>query len=157
MKPMLLTTLAGVCLAGLIAQAPAYAEPTACEPAIKTAPVRVPRRALELQEAGVVFVRAEIDATGRAHNVTTVQSSGKTRLDAAAERAVLKRWTFDVSQCAVEQLPAVKVVAVEFASTSRLSANNAECFTSSRASTYGRQRTEACLAAPVASSLANAK
>lgn len=157
MKPLLITTLAALCLSAALPQLAHSAETSACDPRITKAPVRVPRRALELNQTGVVIVQAQIDATGRADSVATVVSSGKTRLDSAAERAVRKRWQFDVSQCAASDLPAVKFVAVEFASAaSKVAASSDECFRSSRASAYGHQRTVACLTPSASATLARA-
>ncbi|MBL8670525.1 MAG: energy transducer TonB [Alphaproteobacteria bacterium] len=69
----------------LLVTAPRYREPPA--------PPVYPRRARELDQQGVVLVRALLDSAGNPDEVLVFQSSGYALLDRAAQDAV-RRWRF---------------------------------------------------------------
>ncbi len=57
-------------------------------------PAIYPKRARDLGQQGIVFVRARLDYEGNAEDVTVLKSSGHVLLDNSALAAV-RRWHFE--------------------------------------------------------------
>lgn len=62
-------------------------------PSVATSPVQYPAAAVSAGEEGTVMVAVEVDASGRARDVSIHKSSGHPRLDEAALRSV-SHWSF---------------------------------------------------------------
>lgn len=72
-----------------------------------------PMRSQLRGQKGTVLINVTLDAAGHATGAAVERSSGHLLLDLAAQRSVLEKWRFDVSQCQ-HAFPAIHRVAVEF-------------------------------------------
>jgi TonB family protein len=85
-----------------------------CEPhAIKSSAAFPMRSQLRGQE-GIVYLNLKIDENGRVASTQIEQSSGYRLLDHAAQDSAVKEWVFDVSGCERKDLPANRVIAIEY-------------------------------------------
>ena len=100
--------------ASLALSTPAFATPSSCEPqAVKSAAAFPMRSQLRGQE-GIIYLNLKIDENGRVASTQIEQSSGYRLLDHAAQDSALKEWVFDVSGCERKDLPANRVIAIEY-------------------------------------------
>lgn len=92
----------------------AHATPAACEPVALEKSAKFPMRSQLRGQEGVVYLNVHIDETGRVASTEVQRSSGYRLLDRSAQDSVLKDWVFDVSQCQRDDLPADRIIAVEY-------------------------------------------
>jgi TonB family protein len=90
------------------------AAPSACEPVAIDKAAKFPMRSQLRGQEGTVYLNVHIDENGRVASTELQRSSGYRLLDRAAQDSVLKEWVFDVSNCQREDLPADRVIAVEY-------------------------------------------
>jgi TonB family protein len=86
----------------------------ACTPHILQSDTRFPLRSQMRGHKGTVFLNVIVDESGRAKTAELHRSSGFRLLDQAATKSVIDAWQFDVSTCERKDLPATRLVAVEY-------------------------------------------
>jgi TonB family protein len=92
----------------------AHGTPSACEPPTIASSTAFPTRSQLRGQEGIVYLQVKIDERGRVASTELQRSSGYLLLDRAAEASALKDWLFDVSQCQRGDLPADRIIAVEY-------------------------------------------
>ena len=98
----------------LALSAPAFATDSGCEPHAITSSTAFPMRSQLRGQEGIVYLNLKIDEHGRVASTQLEQSSGYRLLDQAARHSVLKDWVFDISGCERKDLPADRVIAIEY-------------------------------------------
>lgn len=101
-------------VASLSLLAPAFEAFADCEPKSIENHTQFPMRSQLRGHSGTVYLNISIDAEGHATETTLHRSSGHRLLDRAAARSVRKYWVFDVSACERKDLPATRLIAVEY-------------------------------------------
>lgn len=86
----------------------------ACNPHTVQRDTRFPLRSQMRGHEGTVYINVVIDENGRAQSAELQQSSGYRLLDRAATRSVIDNWVFDISSCERKDLPANRLIAVEY-------------------------------------------
>ncbi|MFL6575622.1 MAG: energy transducer TonB [Povalibacter sp.] len=88
--------------------------PSACDVHAVDSATKFPMRSQLRGQEGIVYLNVKIDEKGRVSSTELQRSSGYRLLDEAAQHSALKDWVFDVSQCQRKDLPADRVIAVEY-------------------------------------------
>jgi TonB family protein len=109
-----LLATASLILLSLPANAAAPGDAKVCEPRAVQNETRFPVRAQLRGHRGTVYLNVRLDENGRATATSLYSSSGHRLLDRAAEQSVRKNWVFDVSSCTSKDLPADRLVAIEY-------------------------------------------
>lgn len=97
-----------------VASAPIAQAADSCSPRIMQSPATFPQRAELRGQSGTVFLAVVVDETGRALDAKLHKSSGHRLLDRAAAASVRDGWIFDVSTCERKDLPAHRIISVEY-------------------------------------------
>jgi TonB family protein len=112
MNAILVTGLTILAASSTFTPTPSFAD--ACTPHILQSDTRFPLRSQMRGHKGTVFLNVVVDESGRAKSAELQRSSGFRLLDQAATKSVIGAWQFDVSTCERKDLPATRLVAVEY-------------------------------------------
>lgn len=100
--------------ASLALSTPAFASTSSCEPRAVQSSATFPMRSQLRGQEGIVYLNLKIDENGHVASTQIERSSGYRLLDHAAQDSAIKEWVFDVSDCERKDLPANRVIAIEY-------------------------------------------